>query len=626
MKIRRFILRLQTGVRAFFEQESFMKHNNHSSSKYSNAAVLGYFLKGSVLMFLISIVLNLFVIFLNVMIPQLIGFTVDSIIGTEEVPLQYAAFVTAVGGIEFLKRNIWALAVAVVALSLLMALFHYGSIYFNTRANHTLVCRMRNSLFSHLQKLPLKWHHEHNTGDIIQRCTTDMDAISNFVSNQLVYLFRIIILIALSMIYMFRMNVKLALIAAVLVPIIVLYSIIFYTRILKSFKKCDEEEGVLSTYAQENFTGVRVVRAFGRERYERDKFEKQNNYYTGLWVKVEKYLALFWTTGDMLTALQLMLTVILGTVFCVGGEISSGELIVFISYNTMLISPVRMLGRIISNLSRTGVSLSRIGEIMNAEEEDYGVATPLKGDIVFDDVSFSYEDVPVLEHISFRLREGETLGIIGGTGSGKSTIVQLIDRLYPVTSGKITIGGIDIRELSLATLRKQIGFVLQEGFLYSKTVGENIALAGEEGCDIRAAAKIACVDDNIQSFANGYDTIVGERGVTLSGGQKQRISIARTLLRKTPILILDDSLSAVDSETDAKIRARLEENVQGVTKIIIAHRITTVMHSDRIIVLDHGKISEEGNHEQLMQKNGIYRRIYDTQMSLPEEFAKEIRQ
>jgi len=590
----------------------------------SRAAILIGFLKGSVALFVAGIVANLIVTFLNVVIPQLIGFTVDCVIGMKDAG-QYRIFAALLGGTEYLRNNIWLIAVAIVVLAALMALFRYAGIYLNTRANHTFVCRMRNELFSHLQRLPLEWHHRHNTGDIIQRCTTDIDAISNFVSNQLVQLVRIIILIVLSMTFMFGMNGKLAAVSAVLVPIIVAYSVGFYLRVMKSFKKCDEEEGVLSTYAQENFTGVRVVRAFGRERYERDKFERQNTYYTGLWVKVERRLALFWTTGDGLTALQLMLTVILGTVLCVRGEITSGDLIIFISYNTMLISPVRTLGRIISNLSRTGVSLGRIGEIMNAREEAYGATQALHGDIAFKNVSFSYGDgAPVLKDVSFVLKEGQTLGIIGGTGSGKSTLVHLIDRLYPVSEGEILIGGVNIEEISPATLRKNIGLVLQESFLYSGTVGENIVLAGGDEREMRAAARVACIDDSILSFAHGYDTVVGERGVTLSGGQKQRVSIARTLMRKTPYLILDDSLSAVDSETDGKIRARLHEAAEDVTKIIVAHRITTVMHADLIIVLDRGRIVETGTHESLMAADGIYRKIYDLQMSLPDDLEGEV--
>lgn len=595
--------------------------------KFTKAGILGYFLKGCYLLFGASIFSSLVTTFLNVVLPQIISFTIDSVIDDEVPDSVFTYFADLFGGVDYLKRNIWILAVAIIVIALVMAIFQYGVTYFNQRANQSLMRRMRNCLFSHIQRLPLRWHIEHQTGDIIQRCTSDADAISNFISNQLVYLFRIIIIVVLSLTFMFITNVKLAAIALAFVPVLVGSSLIVYSRARKSFKKCDEEEGVLSTIAQENLTGVRVVRAFGREKYERDKFEKQNVYYTGLWVKVMHFMSVYWTSNDLLAALQGMVLLIVGTLFCIHNEMTPGELVAFISYNTMLMGPVRQLGRIISNMSRAGVSIARIGEIMNAEEEEYGEAGKLSGDIEFKNVGFSYEDgKPVLHDVSFKVPQGSTLGILGSTGSGKSTLMYLLDRLYPVTDGTITIGGQDINDIPPATIRSNIGFVLQEGYLYTGTIADNISVAGDDISqeEVEHAAEAACMDDNIRGFAQGYETVVGERGVTLSGGQKQRVSIARTLVRKTPILVFDDSLSAVDSDTDAAIRARLAKEFGGATVILISHRITTVMHADNIIVMEGGTIAEQGTSHELLQQNGIYRQIYDMQMSLPDELKKEV--
>ena len=582
-----------------------------------------YFLKGSFLLFTLVVITSFIMTFLTTVIPQIIGFTVDSVIGDEPVPSNYGGLVALFGGLENLKGNIWIISIIIAVIALFTLIFKYLNTYLNACANQTLMRRMRNELFTHIQRLPLSWHLGHNTGDIIQRCTSDADTISNFISHQILSLFRIVLLLALSVTFMFITNATLAAIACSCVPLLLGYSIIFYLKARKHFKKCDEEEGVLSTRAQENLTGVRVVRAFGRERYERDKFERQNVYYTGLWVRLERFLAMFWASSDLIAALQLMLIIVLGTVFCVNGDLTKGGLVEFVSYNALMIGPVRQLGRIISNMSKAGVSLGRIGEIMSSKEEDYGENEgELSGDIEFKDVRFEYEKgKPVLKGISFKVPQGTTLGIIGGTGSGKSTIGYLLDRLYDPDDGEIYIGGRNLSEIPRATVRANVGFVLQEGYVYSRTVGENIAIAakdsGEE--DIKRAAQIACVDKNIEGFLNGYQTVVGERGVTLSGGQKQRVAIARTVMRKTPYILFDDSLSAVDSDTDINIRANLLKEFSGATTIIISHRITTVMHADNIIVMENGRIAECGTSEQLLRENGIYRRIYDLQTSLPDD-------
>ena len=384
---------------------------------------------------------------------------------------------------------------------------------------------------------------------------------------------------------------------------------------------CDENEGKLSAIAQENLTGVRVVRAFGRERAEIDKFKTQNDYYTGLWVKMAKVLSKFWSTSDILSGIQVMLIVVFGAVFCVRGTMTEGEYIAFISYNAMLVWPIRMLGRMISELSKAGVSIDRVFYIMNSpveKDDEDAMDAPMDGDICFEHVNFGYENSPQMLHdVTFTMKAGTTLGILGGTGSGKSTMMLLLEKMYDIEegSGRITIGGTDIRKIKTEHLRRHIGMVLQEPFLFSRTIAENIGICSPEIDmeQIRSAARAAALDDTVVSFAQGYETMVGERGVTLSGGQKQRAAIARMLTQDVPIMIFDDSLSAVDTETDAKIRQAISQRFGKASVILISHRITTLSSADKILVLDHGRIVEEGTHEELKAAGGIYQKIYETQ-------------
>ena len=604
---------------------------------YTRVSLILDFLRGSIKYFVISILSALCVTGLDMLSPQLIRTTVDGILGDNELKLPEFLMnrIASVGGVGYLRDRLWLIGGLLVIMALFSVAFRYLFMLFNARGAESLVETMRNRLFSHIQRLPFSWHMQNQTGDIIQRCTSDVDMVKNFVSEQLTSVSRIVILIILSLFFMFSMNPRLTLVALASIPIIIAYSAYFHSKIGHQFMICDENEGILSTIAQENLTGVRVVRAFGREKYEKDRFEKQNNIYTNLWIKLCGFMALFWGAGDLISGLQVMLIVILGAVFCVRGSMTAGEFIAFISYNAMLTWPVRSLGRMISEMSKAGVSIERIRYIMNSDAEQdkpeaelAGERTPeMRGDIEFHNVSFSYGDAPILSDISFKIPQGTTFGILGGTGSGKSTLMHLLNRLYdlPKENGRITIGGVDIADMKGSWVRSHIGMVLQESFLFSRTIAENIGITrrGMSLSDIRWAASIACVDEAISEFSKGYDTVVGERGVTLSGGQKQRTAIARMLTQRTPIMVFDDSLSAVDSETDAKIRQALKRNLGDSTVILISHRVTTLMQAECILVLDKGRVAELGSHEELIKKkDGIYRRIYDMQMTLPEEVAE----
>ena len=561
---------------------------------------------------------------LNALTPQIIKITVDSVLG--EVQAQLPALLYELIDLEGLKANpiraLWMAAGAVVAVAVLRGLCTYGQRVNLSKGSEGFVKKIRDDLFRHIQHLDFEWHTAHTTGDIIQRCTSDVDVIRNFVCMQLVEVVRTVFLIALYLGIMFSMNLRLSLVSLAFIPVVGLSSGVFYRKISRRFQAADEAEGEVTTCAQENFTGVRVVRAFGRERFEEERFGEKNNRFSQRWIHLGNLMSIYWASGTLLTCLQVMAVIVAGTVEAVEGRMSLGAFIAFVSYNSTLAWPVRSLGRVLSEMSKAGVSMDRVGYILKAPEETDrpGAAeVALSGDIVFDHVTFGYQGQPVLEDVSFTIPQGSTFAVLGGTGSGKSTLIHLLDRLYDLGEGqgKITIGGVDIRDIRRDCLRRQIGLVLQEPFLFSQTIRENIAAtrpyAPEE--ELRHAAAVACVDEAITEFPEGYDTMVGERGVTLSGGQKQRVAIARMLMQRSPVMVFDDSLSAVDAETDAKIRAALNKEMEGSTVILISHRITTLMQADRILVLDNGRVADLGTHSQLISRPGIYREIYDIQMS-----------
>lgn len=575
-------------------------------------------------LFALGLLMSLFSQVFNALIPQIVRVTVDSVLGTEKPQLP-AALAGALP-IEALRADpamalVWA-AGAVVLFAVLRGFAIFGQRLFLARGSEGFVKGIRDELFSHIQRLPFAWHTAHQTGEMIQRCTSDVEVVRTFVCTQLVEVIRTVILVAVYLYAMFSMNVKLSLVSLAFIPVVALSSGLFYGRIAARFKVADEAEGELTTMVQENLTGVRVVRAFGRESFELGKFNEKNDRFSELWIKLGRVLAVYWASGTLLTCLQVMVILILGVVEAVRGELTLGGFLAFVSYNSTLAWPVRSLGRVLADMSKAGVSMDRVAYILRAEEERElpGAAeAPMDGDIVFSHVSFGYEGQEVLRDVSFTVPAGSTFAILGGTGSGKSTLVHLLDRLYDLGEGQgeITIGGRDIRLIERGYLRRNIGLVLQEPFLFSRTIRENIAAPrpGAAEAEIRRAAAIACVDEAVSEFADGYDTLVGERGVTLSGGQKQRVAIARMLISGAPVMVFDDSLSAVDSETDAKIRAALRESLGRATVILISHRITTLMQAERILVLENGQVSDIGTHEELISRPGIYREIYDIQMS-----------
>ena len=582
-----------------------------TKNKTEKFRIIFRFLKGNIRFFVGTLLFSVLFTACNALIPQIVKYTADHILVQDGIP----------EGLN-VGQTLLLAALLVAASAVLSGVFNYLSKMCLAKGSENFLKSIRDTLYHHTQYLPCSWHVKHQTGELIQRCTSDVEVIRNFVCRQLPEVFRICFLIVLYLGIMFSMNVQITLAAAAFFPVIIGYSCYFYSRIGKRFQDADEAEGALSSTVQENLTGVRVVRAFGREKYEIDRFDEKNNAYSNLWVHLGKLMSVYWASGDLITNLQVLTVMVTGVVLAVNGRITLGEFMAFISYNASLTWPVRSLGRIISDMSKAGVSMERVAYILEAEEEkDAKVGKPaMDGDICFHNVSFGYSpDHPVLKNINFTIPSGSTFAILGTTGSGKSTLVHLLNRLYdlPENCGSITIGGVDIRDMDRQYLRQNIGMVLQEPFLFSRTIRENIGITKEKLLDeeIRHAAGIACVDEAIQHFTDGYDTIVGERGVTLSGGQKQRVAIARMLMKEAPILVFDDSLSAVDTETDNKIRKELKKEMEKATVIMISHRITSLMQADCIIVMDKGEIQQMGTHEDLIRQEGPYKDIYEIQMN-----------
>ena len=564
------------------------------------------FSKGTRGCFIIILLASLTSTLLNSLIPRIFGFTIDRVLVED--------------GIPYLKGHIWIISLVVIGIALVNGIMIYLYRSQTAKAGEMFAKNMRDILFAHVQRLPMKWHDVVQTGDIIQRCTADVETIRNFVVTQVLEVFRTVFLLVVSLVMMLTMNVKLTMVALAFTPVVALYSGIFYHLIAENYTAADEAEGDLSTVVQENATGVRVVRAFGRERFEIDQFDEKNEIFARLWIRLGTLSGLYWAVGDLITGLQVLVIVTLGAIAAVHGSITAGEFIAFASYNTTLVWPVRSLGRILSEMSKTGVSFDRVNYILDSAEENMekGGMIPEHTDITFDHVSFGYEEnQDVLGDVSFHIKEGTTCGILGGTGSGKTTIVHLLDRLYALEKGTVQIGGVDIQDIPRGWIRSHVGMVLQEPFLFSRTIRDNIAAANPDATmeEIREAARIACVDDAIMAFPDGYDTVVGERGVTLSGGQRQRVAIARMLIAKAPIMIFDDSLSAVDTDTDVRIRRALRSKMKETTVILISHRITTLMEANQILVLNHGVIEECGTHQQLIHHGGIYQKIYEIQMN-----------
>ncbi len=575
-----------------------------------------------------SVIATTMIVLIGFLTPIVLAETIDSVLGSapSTLPEFLLRPIRALGGRAFLVNNLWILGAVLVALNLMNGVFTYLKGRLNAVASENIAFSLRKSLYERLQRLPFAYHAKAETGDLIQRCTSDVDTIRRFLSVQVMEVVNTVLMVVIALSILFSRHVTITLISMVLVPPLFLFAMWFFKMVHKNFRLSDEAEGKMSAILQENLSGVRVVRAFGQQQREVEKFDAASADFRKKTNKLYDLLAIYWGGGDAMSMAQAMVTLLVCVWYASRGEITVGTLIVFTNYIGMLLFPIRQLGRTLSDAGKCMVSMERVQAILHeeAEPEEPGALTPdLHGDIVFDHVSFCYPDdpTPVLRDVSFTIPAGKTAAVLGGTGSGKSTMMYLLQRLYEPTSGVITIGGVDIRRIDRTYLRGQVGLILQEPFLYSKTIRENVGIArrNPEEEAIRRAADVASASGFIAKADKGYDTLVGERGVTLSGGQKQRVAIARTLMKDNAVLIFDDSLSAVDTETDAQIRAALRHEQTGVTTLIISHRVTTLSQADVILVLEEGRITQQGSHEELCRQPGLYQRINSIQNALEEE-------
>jgi ATP-binding cassette subfamily B protein len=516
---------------------------------------------------------------------------------------------------------LWLIALGFIGLAAVQGVFTFFSGKLAARAAEGSILRLRNYLFDHIQRLSFSYHDKSQTGELVQRCSSDVDTIRRFFADQAIGVGRIALLFSINWVALMSLNPKLGMLSVISMPVVLTLSIVFFRKIHEAYEAHQEQEGILSTVLQENLSGVRVVKAFARQPYEIDKFEATNAEQYERGKHLLKLHSYYWPIVEVISGAQMLFVFFTGAMMAIDGEITVGTYMAVAGLVIWIVWPMQNMGRLIVQTSMSLVSYTRVAEILHEDREqlesdDHQPKGDIDGRITFRNVSFAYDETtPVLHDISFAVEPGQTIALLGPTGSGKSSLINLLARFYDY-SGSIRLDEVELRDYARLDLRRQIGIVEQEPFLFSRTIRENIAYGVYRPvteAEIIAAAKAAAVHEVIMTFPDGYDTLVGERGVTLSGGQKQRVTIARTLLKDPRILIFDDAVSAVDTETEAIIHAALQRLAKGRTTFIIAHRIQTVMLADKILVLDKGRIIQQGTHRELLGQEGIYRKIYNLQ-------------
>ena len=525
---------------------------------------------------------------------------------------------------------LWLSAAAGVVLTLLAGGFSFLKSRWAAIASEALAQRLRDELFGHLHRLPAAFFDAADSGDLVQRCTSDVETIRVFLQAHVVEIGRAVLLLFAMLPILFWRDYRLAWLSICLMPLLGVGAFVFFRRIKTLFEITDASEGVLTAVLKENLTGIRVVRAFARHDFERDRFAERNRAFRDNYYRLNKVMAIYWCASDFIATCQIGIVLIAGGVFLVEGSLTVGELFVFISQVSMVIWPIRHLGRVLTDSGKAIVALGRVDHILKSPEESVE-PTPAtgrgRGAITVRNLDFSYPNGQgILRNMSLSVAPGETVALVGPPGCGKTTFIRVLLRFYPYQRGQIEIDDLEINETDREWIRAQIGVVLQDPFLYAQTIDSNLRVGRPAAPheDLLQAAQDASLHESISKFANGYDTMVGERGVTLSGGQRQRVALARALLKDPPILVLDDSLSAVDTDTEHRILTALEQRRGRRTTLIVAHRLTTVRNADRILVMDDGCIVQQGSHQQLAEEQGPYRRLCEIQGALDESIRNDL--
>lgn len=581
----------------------------------SNFNLLINFIKDNSKKYILSIIFITFASVTTILTPLILKTTIDSVIGntqfifTNSILDIITSFFSS--NIVLLKKYPWICGLILIILTILNGVFIYVRGKLSSIATESSCKALREKLYSHIIHLPSSFHSKSDTGDLIQRCTSDVETIQKFYSSQLVEIGQNFVTFAFIIFVMLELNFKYTLVAIIFLPIILFITISFFINMKKRFQESDEADAKISSFVQENITGIRVVKAFGAQKFEMDKFELKNSLYREKHFNLVKLFAIFWSSTDLFCLFQFSLVIVVGIHLNIQNQISIGTLVAFSTYSGMLIWPLRYLGELLAYMGQSLVSLRRIQDILDHPIEN-SISNPNKkisGNITFKNIYFGYEkDIYVLKNLNFEIKKGQTIAFLGSTGSGKSSITNLILRLYDYQKGSILIDENDLMSFDRKFIRSNIGVVLQEPFLFTRSIKQNILLgnlyANED--EILDSSKIASFHDSVKTFADGYDTIIGERGITLSGGQKQRLAIARAVIKNVPILIFDDSLSAIDTKTDESIRKALKARKTNTTTILISHRILTLKEADKIFVLEDGQIVQSGTHEELISQNGLY--------------------